>query len=191
VPHGSAARPSHALCHNTSERSLATPSELLFQALSFLRSLQFRVRRCCRREADASSDDSIQKASSTTSKRVLVCSKTHHTFSCLRSNASNSSIAQAGLTLFDRTAVFGNRHTLARCCHLPRRLSFSQRFSNGMNHRRVRTAQKLLPEIFANGQRAAVRLDFGRTFTLFYAGTEIQSASTLACPPRPAGRGVR
>ena len=93
-------------------RSLATPSELLFQALSFLRSLQFRVRRCCRREADASSDDFSQKTSSITSKRVLVCLETYHTFSCLRSNASNSSIAQPGLTLFDRTAVFGNRHTL-------------------------------------------------------------------------------
>jgi hypothetical protein len=169
VPHGS------LLVSRTLYASYSFRATVPSQALSLFRSLPFCVRRCCRREADANTDQFTHDPSSTASKVFRKAIMPFHVFDprlpYLRL------LRQVSLCLTDRPFSAN----VTRCCHVPRR-SFSQRSFNGMNHRSTECEQprtwKLISRISANGQ-ACSRASGRKIIILCHAGTENQSASSL------------
>ena len=94
------------------QRALATPSKLLSQALSFLRSFPFRVRRRCRRETDASSDHLLKMHHPKLQSACLCVQKRIIPFHVFDRRLPCHQLRRAGLTPVHRLTVFGKRRTL-------------------------------------------------------------------------------
>lgn len=149
------------------QRALATPSKLLSQALSFLRSFPFRVRRRCRRETDASSDHLLKMHHPKLQSACLCVQKRIIPFHVFDRRLPCHQLRRAGLTPVHRLTVFGKRRTL-----LPSAEEVELFSTTLQRHESSHSANSPEFALTNSCQRATSRGASGRRITLFYAGTE-------------------